>query len=80
MAPDMPERMNEEGREQEPESLQWKERGRGRVEGEETQAACHPKKVSARVNLGTGLSLGEFHVKQKWPVLSPSWPPLVESS
>ena len=48
MAPDMPERMNEEGREQEPESLQWKERGRGRVEGQETQAACHPKKVSAR--------------------------------
>ena len=34
------------------------------------------------VNLGTGLLLEEFHVKQKWPVLSPSWrrPPLVESS
>ena len=34
------------------------------------------------MNLGTGLLLEEFHVKQKWPVLSPSWrrPPLVESS
>ena len=44
MESDMPERMNEEGREQEPQSLQWKERGRQRVGGEEPQAACHPKK------------------------------------
>ena len=44
MEPDMPERMNEEGREQEPQSLQWKERGRERVGGEEPQAACHPRK------------------------------------
>ena len=56
--------------------------GERKGKGEETQAACHPKKLSARGEPRNRIALREFHVKQKWPVLSPFWrrPPLVETS
>ena len=52
--------------------------------GRERRLRLHAilKKSQPGVSLGTGLPWEEFHVKQKWPVLSPFWhrPPLVETS